>query len=154
MRLEQVPDADTRDRLLTGKLGSLTAARGWPHQDTAPGMSFLGSGGMVFLIIDDAGQIAGECGTKASPTVDGDVEIGYGLAGPSRGHGLGTTAVKALVDHLAELPQVRRIHAEVHVGNTPSWRVLERLGFTAVDGPGDSYNRYVLTLDRAGSPQS
>lgn len=149
MRLQQVPDTETRDRLLSGDLDGMSAARGWPHEDTAPGMSFLGSGGLVFLIIDDTGQIAGECGTKTAPTDDGDVEIGYGLAGPSRGRGLGTAAVRALVDHLAAMPEVQRIHAEVHVSNTASWRVLERIGFTATGEATEPYNRYVLTLDGA-----
>jgi RimJ/RimL family protein N-acetyltransferase len=146
MRLQAVPDVATRDRLLSGDLGELSAAPGWPHDDTAPGMAFLDGGGLVFLVIDDDGRIAGECGTKTAP-IDGRVEIGYGLAAPSRGHGLGTAAVSALVDLLAEDPSITTVDAEVHVGNVPSWRVLERLGFRATGAVSHGFARYVRRLD-------
>jgi RimJ/RimL family protein N-acetyltransferase len=131
-----------RDRLLGGDLGSFQAAPGWPHDDTEPGLSFLDSGGSVFLILDDDGRIAGECGTKTPPGPDGVVEIGYGLAAPSRGHGLGGAAISALMSWLASCPDVRVVEAEVHVGNVASWRVLERLGFTSTEPPIGAYRRY------------
>lgn len=137
-------DLAGRDALLSGDLGGLDAAPGWPHDDTAPGLSFLDSGGLAFLIIDDDGRIAGECGTKTPPRPDGVVEIGYGLAAPSRGHGLGGEAISALVSLLAQRPDVRVVEAEVHVGNVASWRVLERLGFSSTGEQIGAYRRYTL----------
>jgi RimJ/RimL family protein N-acetyltransferase len=131
-----------RDALRQGDLGSFSAAPGWPHEDSEPGMSFLDSGGLVFLVIDDDGRIAGECGTKTPPGPDGMVEIGYGLAVPSRGHGLGGAAIAALVAQLAERPDVQVVEAEVHVGNVASWRLLERLGFTVSGTPKGGYLHY------------
>lgn len=112
---------------------TLTAAPGWPHDDTPAGLSFAGSGAWTWLVLDDDDRIAGECGVKALPDKAGVVEIGYGLAGPSRGRGLGTRAVRALLDELATRPGVRTVVAEVAVTNVASRRLLERLGFTVSD---------------------
>ena len=89
----------------------------------------------------DEGRIAGECGTKTAPR-DGVVEIGYGLAAPSRGRGLGSAAVGELVDWLVARRDVKAIEAEIHESNAPSRRVVERLGFTVSAGPVDGYLRY------------
>jgi RimJ/RimL family protein N-acetyltransferase len=117
---------------LPGQTAELPAARGWPHPDTATGLGFAANGAWTWLIVDDEGRVAGECGVKGLPGTDGTVEIGYGLAGPSRGRGLGRRAVAALVAELATRPGVRRIEARVEAGNTASRRVLEHAGF-AVD---------------------
>lgn len=110
-------------------VAELPAARGWPHDDTAAGLSFSAYGAWTWLIIDDDGNVAGECGVKALPDPSGVVEIGYGLAGPSRGRRLGTRAVEALLGELADRAEVRAVVAEVAVDNVASRRLLERLGF-------------------------
>jgi GNAT superfamily N-acetyltransferase len=138
--------AEEVDALLRGDLGDRRAAPGWPHSDSAPGLGFVRSGGLAFVVLDHDGRISGECGTKSPPTADGAVEIGYGLAPASRGHGLGTSAVRALVDWLVEQPDIRSVDAEVHVSNTPSRRLVERLGFREVDSPVAGYLRYRLTV--------
>jgi RimJ/RimL family protein N-acetyltransferase len=58
------------------------------------------------------------------------VEIGYGLAAPSRGQGYGSEAVAAITEWLLARPEVRQIRACTLVDNTPSRRVLEKAGFT------------------------
>jgi RimJ/RimL family protein N-acetyltransferase len=143
-------DRGGRDAALAGRLGDLgepghlSAAPGWPHEDSAPGLSFLDSGGLAFLVIDDDGRVAGEGGTKAAPDADGMVEIGYGLAPASRGRGLGSAAVAALLAVLASDTAVHCVEAEVHVGNEASWRVLARHGFTPLGPPRHGYQRYRL----------
>jgi RimJ/RimL family protein N-acetyltransferase len=129
MNLVPVSPTDL-DRLLAGDTGGLAVAPGWPHEDTEPGLSFVRTGGLAWLICDDDGRVAGECGTKTAPDDDGAVEIGYGLAPQSRGRGLGTSALKLLLAELAAIPAVRRIDAQVHVGNTASQRMLVAAGFT------------------------
>jgi ribosomal-protein-alanine N-acetyltransferase len=123
----------------------LPAAPGWPHADTAAGLAYAEAGAWTWLIVDDDGRIAGECGVKGPPGPDGVVEIGYGLAGPSRGRGLGSRAVAALVDELRAQPDVRRIDAHVVADNVASRRVLDHLGFTLVEvGPHElRYTRLV-----------
>lgn len=120
-------------------------APGWPHDGTAAGFSFARSGGTQFLILDDDGRVAGDCGTKAPPTPDGVVEIGYGLAAPSRGKGLGTRAVAELVAWLFERGSVSIIEAEVHDSNQPSRRIVERLDFVPEPTTSDGYRRYRLS---------
>jgi ribosomal-protein-alanine N-acetyltransferase len=134
--------AEALEAVSQGIVAGHEVAPGWPHEDTVVGLSYLRTGGVGFLIIDDDGRVAGECGTKAAPDADGTVEIGYGLAPPSRGRGLGRRAVGELVDWLGEQPDVTTIEAEIHVSNTASRRVVERLGFVADGVPTQGYLRY------------
>jgi ribosomal-protein-alanine N-acetyltransferase len=60
----------------------------------------------------------------------GYAEIGYMLAESHHGRGLGTRAVALLVDKLFGETELERIYALVASENTPSCRLLERLGFT------------------------
>jgi len=115
------------------QLAQLPPAAGWPHPDTANGLGYAAMGAWTWLIVDDDGRVAGECGVKGPPSADGVVEIGYGLAGPSRGRGLGGRAVAALLAELRARPAVRAVEAHVVVDNLASRRVLDRLGFEVVD---------------------
>jgi RimJ/RimL family protein N-acetyltransferase len=146
MRLERISDHAVRDRLLRGEMDGHDAAPGWPHEDTAAGLSFLDFGGDVFLVIDDAGRIAGECGTKTAVDARGAVEIGYGLAAPSRGKRLGSAAVGALLDLLRTNPAIRVVEAEVHHSNDPSWRLLHGLGFRPTGTVINGFGRFSLDL--------
>jgi RimJ/RimL family protein N-acetyltransferase len=146
VRLEAL-DAAGVHALLAGDLGGRETAPGWPHENTGAGLSQVDHGGEAWLIIDDDGRIAGECGTKAAPDADGMVEIGYGLGAGSRGRGLGRAAVAALVERLRTSPGVRRIEAEVHAHNVASQRVIERQGLVRLDHGSAGYRRYRLDLD-------
>ena len=117
----------------TSTTAGLATAPGWPHADTEAGLAFATSGAWTWLIVDDDGRVAGECGVKGPPGPDGVVEIGYGLAGPSRGRGLGSRAVSALLDELRGRTGVRVIEARVVADNVASRRLLERLRFECVD---------------------
>ncbi|HVT20741.1 MAG TPA: GNAT family N-acetyltransferase [Mycobacteriales bacterium] len=133
--------ADTVDALARGATDRPTAP-GWPHDDTATALGFVRTGGKQFLIVDEHGRIAGECGTKTATRPDGSVEIGYGLAPHSRGRGLGRDAVGELVGWLQQQPGVTVIEAEIHVSNTPSRRIVERLGFVADGAADQGFLRY------------
>jgi RimJ/RimL family protein N-acetyltransferase len=131
-----------------GEPVTLPVAPGWPHADTAAALAFAEHGGWTWLIVDDDGRVAGECGVKGPPGPDGTVEIGYGLAGRSRGRGLGGRAVRALLDEVCARAGVRRVEARVALDNVASRRVLERLGF-AVSGAEDGEFLYrLLCTDR------
>ena len=130
---------------MRGETGSWLTAPGWPHEDTVAGLSFGHNGGDQYVIVDDEGRLAGECGTKGPPR-DGVVEIGYGLTAPSRGHGLGGRAVTDLVGLLRERPEITVIEAEIHITNTASRRIVERLGFATDGAPSQGYLRYRLTV--------
>ena len=148
LRLEPVT-AEMARAVLAGDLSvlaaaGLTAAEGWPHEDTADGLGMIvKTGESLSWLVVAGGAVIGDCGLHGGPPggpagpVDeaGRVEIGYGLAAPFRGQGIGTEAVRALVDWLVTQPDVRVVTASVEVGNEPSRRLLERLGFTLTDGP-------------------
>ncbi|MCU1591599.1 MAG: family N-acetyltransferase [Frankiales bacterium] len=133
----------------------LTAAVGWPHADTADALRPLAEHGGpeaahgTFLITVD-GELVGECGWLGGPDENGDAEIGYGLAASARQRGLGTEAVAMLAAWVEQQPGVRRVTADSLVGNEPSRRVLERLGFRPVSEapPYVSYARDAPHVDR------
>jgi RimJ/RimL family protein N-acetyltransferase len=126
-------------------VSSCDVAPGWPHDDTPDALRFAATGAWTWLVVDDDERIAGECGIKAMPDARGCVEIGYGLAAPSRGRGLGTRAVAAMLDKLTASGMVREVVAGVHPGNVASRRLLERLDFRvdAVDDTEITYRRTI-----------
>lgn len=133
----------------------LTAAKGWPHADTADALRPLVTDGPdpahgTFLICVGP-ELVGDCGWLGGPDDAGDAEIGYGLAPSARGRGLGTEAVGVLSAWVEQQPGVRRVTADALVGNEASRRVLERLGF-APDSETPPYVRYVR--ERAHMDQS
>lgn len=111
----------------------LTAAPGWPHDDSADALRPLaehgspGDDGGWLVVVD--GAVAGDCGWRGGPDAAGDVEIGYGLAASRRGQGLGTEAVALMLAWAEAQPGVERVLARVLSGNTASRRLLQRLGF-------------------------
>jgi ribosomal-protein-alanine N-acetyltransferase len=115
-----------------GRLG-LRAGRGWPHAGTADALRPLAEHGAPG---DDGGwlicrgeEVVGDCGWRGGPDPDGDVTLGYALAPPVRRQGLGTEAVAVLAAWAERQAGVRRLVADVQVGNEASRRLLSRLGF-------------------------
>jgi RimJ/RimL family protein N-acetyltransferase len=130
-------DRKQADALRQGDLLGIRAGRGWPHADTLDGIGAAVAGedpeALPWLILlRSDGVVVGDLGWKGTPSTDGEVEIGYGLAAPYRGRGLATHAVGALVDWLRMQQTVRRVVAQTDSDNTPSRRVLERVGFTVL----------------------
>lgn len=129
----------------------MTAAPGWPHADTYDALRPYAEHGSPgepgpFLVVESGtGRVVGECGWYGPPGDDGTVEIGYGLAAPSRGQGYGTEAVRQLLAWVAAQPGVRRVTASAEPGNEPSHRLLSRLGFvtSGTDGRLVRYTREV-----------
>ena len=134
-RLVLVPQTiDQARALLAGEDPGLELAPGYPHADTLDGLGiWVEHGGPDdggwFVTLADGGRVIGDCGTHGTADEQGRLEIGYGLAAPSRGRGLGTEAVRAMAEWLAAQPGVRVLTADVEVGNVASRRLLERLGF-------------------------
>ncbi|MDX6215719.1 MAG: [ribosomal protein S5]-alanine N-acetyltransferase [Frankiales bacterium] len=102
----------------------------WPHEDSYDALRPFaehGGGPGTFLVVED-GVVVGDCGWFGPPDEDGEVEIGYGLAPSARGRGLGTEAVRLLVEWVRG-QGARSVRAEVLPGNETSLRLLARLGF-------------------------
>jgi RimJ/RimL family protein N-acetyltransferase len=134
LRLEPLTNQTAR-AILAGDLSGLTAAGltaadGWPHEDTADGLAMAVKAGYPpGWLITAGGAIIGDCGTHGPADEAGRVEIGYGLAAPSRGQGYGSEAVLAITEWLLGQPEVRQVRAHTLTDNAPSRRVLEKAGF-------------------------
>src|ERR1700759_5034834 len=67
---------------------TLPAGAGWPHADTRDGLGMaLRLGHAPGWLITLGGTVIGDAGIHGEPDSHGDVELGYGLAEPYRGHG-------------------------------------------------------------------
>jgi|SRR6516162_5586055 RimJ/RimL family protein N-acetyltransferase len=134
LRLEPMT-ADTARAILAGDLSVLAAAgmaaaEQWPHEDTADGLAMAVKGGYPpGWLITVGGTVIGDCGIHGPVDEAGSVEIGYGLAAPSRGQGYGSEAVAVLTEWLLSQPGVRQVRAHTLTDNAPSRRVLEKAGF-------------------------
>lgn len=80
------------------------------------------------LIVTACGEVAGSASFKASP-VEGQVEIGYGVAPGYRRRGLATAAVGLMLAEAFTRHEVAAVLAETAEENRPSQRVLEANGF-------------------------
>lgn len=60
-------------------------------------------------------------------------ELGYFITESHQNRGLGSEAIKAIIDHIpSALPHIRAIQAQVTASNIASGRVLEKNGFMKV----------------------
>lgn len=126
------------EALVRGDFSSVEPAEGWPHADTLDGVGMAVQHGFEppWLVLLD-GRVIGDCGTFGPPDEQGAVEIGYGLAEPFRGRGLGTQVVGELLRTLLARPAVRRVTAKVETANVASRRVLEKNGFAVEQADGE-----------------
>jgi ribosomal-protein-alanine N-acetyltransferase len=135
--------------IVAGDLSVVDAGEGWPHADTLGPLRMDAEHAasdeetVLLVLLVDGGQVIGDGGWKGGPDADGGLEIGYGLAAPWRGRGLGTELVALLSARALARPGVTHLHAEVLADNLPSRRALERNGFTVV-GDEPPYVRYAL----------
>ncbi len=81
------------------------------------------------MLAGDVGDILMASGGFKGPPQDGAVEIGYSVLPRFQGHGYATEMVRALIDWAFAQPDVLRIVAETTEDNTPSMRLLRKIGF-------------------------
>lgn len=85
------------------------------------------------MLADNIGDtLIASAGFKGPPQ-DGTVEIGYSVLPQFQGQGYATEMVRALIDWAFAQPGVVRIVAETTEDNTPSVRLLHRLGFVRTE---------------------
>ena len=154
VRLERVGVERAR-AIVAGDLSGVAAAPGWPHEDTLDGLRMGAEHATTddetdfLVVLVQTGQVIGDAGWKGGPDDSGTAEIGYGLSASYRGQGLGTELVRELVRWASAQPGVRRLRAEVLVGNEPSRRALLRNGFVVV-GHQDDLDLLDLALVEPG----
>lgn len=81
-------------------------------------------------IVELRGEPLGTVATERPSWMMGHAEIGYMMSETHHGRGLGTRAVALLLDKLFGETSLQRIYALICEGNTPSMKLVERLGFT------------------------
>jgi RimJ/RimL family protein N-acetyltransferase len=99
-------------------------------------------------VIVQKGALVGSVGLVSARIDDQQGEVGYWLAPEARGNGIARRALTAVVTELLRAGY-QRIDAEIIVGNEPSQRVLEAVGFikegrfrsVGAHGCGDSARR-------------
>jgi RimJ/RimL family protein N-acetyltransferase len=114
--------------IASGDTAGLGAADGWTQEGTLHGVTLaLEQAHPAGWLVRSAGRVIGDCGIGAPVDDAGCVEMGYGLAGPYRGQGLGTEVVMAISDWLLRQPSVSTVRARTLPSNAASRRVLEKL---------------------------
>ena len=86
--------------------------------------------GMIVNVCDAI--LIGTMGFKSSPDELGNVEIGYDIIPKYHGDGYATEMAQALIEWAFHQPNVNRVTAECLVTNTPSVRVLEKVGMKKI----------------------
>jgi RimJ/RimL family protein N-acetyltransferase len=123
-------EASQAAAIIAGDFTGLKVAEGWPHEDTADGLSMAvahghPAGWMVVL----NGEVIGDCGTHGPIDPAGVIEIGYGLASGYRGRGYGTELVQAMTAYLLGRGALV-VRARTTEDNAASRGVLDKAGFT------------------------
>jgi len=86
--------------------------------------------GMIVHVSDAI--LIGTMGFKSSPDELGNVEVGYDIIPKYQGHGYATEMAQALIEWAFHQSNVNCVTAECLVTNTPSVRVLEKVGMKRV----------------------
>ena len=84
----------------------------------------------IVLRGDPVPTVIGAVGAHWASQPNGTMELGYAIAEPYWGRGLVAEAAGAVVRYVFAEYAVERLQARVIVGNDPSERVLQKLGFT------------------------
>ncbi len=114
--------------------------QGWDAMSDAEGRAFIaqmaaakpGTPGEWFQVaaeLKETGEHAGDCGLYVEPDDPRLGEIGYTIARAHQGRGLGTELAAGVVAYAFATLGLHRVVANTDVRNTPSVRLLERLGF-------------------------
>jgi ribosomal-protein-alanine N-acetyltransferase len=83
----------------------------------------------ITLRHDERPRMVGSVGCHWASRPNGTMELGYWLAEHLWGRGITAEAARAVLRFVFAEYSVERVQARVIVGNTPSVRVLEKLGF-------------------------
>ena len=82
----------------------------------------------VGITLRETGEVVGDCGLRAHDSDRRQVEIGITLARPFQRRGLGSEALRALLESLFNQPDTHRVFCSVDPRNRPCIKLLERCG--------------------------
>jgi RimJ/RimL family protein N-acetyltransferase len=107
-------------------------ARAFIAEVAAAGLFVPGQWAQVAIAEADTGQLVGDIGIFVAESA-ASAEVGFTLAPTAMGRGYATAAVREVIHLLFEHTPVERIIGITDARNTPSVRVLERVGMTRVE---------------------
>jgi RimJ/RimL family protein N-acetyltransferase len=87
-----------------------------------------GNGFQFAIALKATDALIGDCMLRVREDEPRQGEIGYTLARAQQGQGYGAEAVRAILAYAFETLSLHRVTAIVDCRNTPSFRLLERLG--------------------------
>jgi len=126
----------TPEQVLAGVEGMSTAVRAQISADWLARVRALTSPdpwSCFFSIVHRPSDVViGQCGYKGPPSVDGIVEIAYGVDEDYQGRGYATEAARALVVRAFGTGQVHIVRAHTLLEANASTRVLTKCGFERV----------------------
>ncbi|MFN0174931.1 MAG: GNAT family N-acetyltransferase [Saprospiraceae bacterium] len=136
--LEAIADEDWP--ALSGLLGGVDFAEHWLHFPEAMiwMRDFLREheadlGWWNFLIIHRLDvRLIGTCGYKGTPSIEGEVEIGYEIAEAYQNQGLATEAASTLVENAFRHEAVKLVTAHTLAEKNASNTLLQKIGFQFV----------------------
>jgi RimJ/RimL family protein N-acetyltransferase len=155
--------AEIADRPVFATLLDATIPVNWPPEMLADALPWflqqleadpgrVGWMGWYAVLSEDSpdAPILVASGGFLGPPQAGTVEVGYSVLPQFQGQGFATEMVAALVDWALAQPGVERVIAEVLPSNTPSVRLLRRIGF-ADAGAGKQPEHILLERARTTS---
>lgn len=111
----------------------------WPEFPEAFSLPGIGAGSAGepgperwpgYLFVDRSkGALIGNGGYAGEPNEAGEVEVGYEVAPAYRNLGYASEAVRALVDHALQVPEITAVIAHTLAEENASVRVLRKVGF-------------------------
>jgi ribosomal-protein-alanine N-acetyltransferase len=103
-----------------------------------------------FAVVErETSSVVGIASFKAPPTVEGIVEISYGISAAFRNRGYASEAVQWLLKLATDSGRVSMVIAHTVPSNEASKRVLEKCGFTRVGEALDPVDGLVLRWERS-----
>lgn len=83
----------------------------------------------IGITLRGTGEVVGDLGLRARENDRRQLELGITLARPFHRRGLGSEALRALLEFLFSQPDTHRIYCSVDPRNQPCVRLLEKAGF-------------------------
>lgn len=128
-----------RDRAHAGQLAGAILHRNFPDADLASmlpdhakdlaAVPSWSPWGLWLIIYRSVRMVVGAVGYQGPPDATGVVSIGYAIVSAHRRRGLATEAASALIDRAFADPRIGCVQATCSADNTPSIKLLTKLGF-------------------------
>ena len=83
------------------------------------------------IVLKDEDKCIGQVSCqKIEGNIDDSVrDVGWFLDSEFHGHGYGSEAAKGMLDYMFNKVEIRKIETSAAVVNSPSWKIMEKLGF-------------------------